>query len=379
MKHLFLSLLIFMGFSGFSQVTVHFRPPSIVTACYGDNVKFQVDLTPDTGSYTFTWKRNNVIIPSPDTSGTQLRIKNVSYADSGYYTCLATSAFATGHSDTARLHISPRLYLDTLYRYNELGCPGSCKGQMRITVSGGNPPYIYDWGVGGIHMQGDSIAIGFCKGTYMLNVTDIDNTHCISREYTIEVLHLPKVIFTMDPEDTLYLTKPTLTVEFPDSSRHSMTNWEWRFGDGTSLANINPAQHIYTRTGRFIDSLNYTDLNGCDTTITDTITVKRADLFIPNVISPNGDGSNDCFIIQEKMDRTLDLEEIYLSVELVIVNRWGRKVYETSNYHCKKSGATRGCEGWDGGNLADGVYFYVLTCHGLYEDDVFRGSVTIVR
>jgi hypothetical protein len=66
----------------------------------------------------------------------------------------------------------------------------------------------------------------------------------------------------------------------------------------------------------------------------------------------------------------LDFSEVYLSNELQILDRWGRKVYSKTNY---RSGE------WDGAKLSDGAYFYILVCHGYYGDDVFRGSVTILR
>ena len=273
MKQLFFLLsFIFPWFCCIGQVQVSIQPNS-QTLCYGSNTNFRAIVDPDTTKYVYTWKRNGIIIPGPDTVGTLIKIVNLTYADSGFYTCSATSQYATGESDTAYLHISPKLNIDTLYRYNALGCPATCKGQMKVLVSGGNPPYFYDWGAG--HSQ-DTLVYGLCKGDYMLKVTDSDNSHCVSRAYKVEVLTLPKVTFTMDPTDTVYLTKPYLNVAFPNSVLKDITNWEWNFGDSTRVANVNPIQHTYAKTGRFLVSLNYTDLNGCDTTITDSITVKLA-------------------------------------------------------------------------------------------------------
>jgi hypothetical protein len=367
MKHLLFSILIFLVLPGFSQVSLNITPNNI-TLCAGSEVRFVATLTGDTVNYVFYWKKNNVVSPIPDTLGS-FNISAVSYPDT--ITCSAISKYDTVQSDTAFIHLRPNLTIDTLYRYNDLACPGTCKGQMKTLISGGNPPYIYDWG-GGFNQ--DSIVFGLCKGRYILKVVDSDNSHCVSRPYTIDVLRLPKVTFTMDPPDTIYLTKPYLNVSFPDSSRQVMTNWEWSFGDSTTVANVNPLQHIYTKTGRFGVTLNYTDLNGCDTTILDTITVKTAKLKIASVFSPNHDDYNDFFVIQVEGDRTLDINEIYLSTELIIVNRWGRKVYQASPYKSKNRES-----GWDGDGVSDGVYFYVLKCHGLYEDDVYKGSVTILR
>ena len=464
MKHFLLSLLVFLGVSGFGQVNVTILPTNL-TACYGSNANFQAMGVPDTGRYVFTWKRNGVIIPAPDTVGSLINIKNISYTDTGYYTCIISSQFNTVHSDTAHLHISiklnifpgsgtfcygsnasfqamlipdtgnyvvtwmkngeviqnpdttgikirinaisysdtgyytfsassqfftcqsdrvflhltPKLNIDTLYRFNELDCPGTCKGKMKALVSGGIPPYFFDWGGG--HSQ-DSIVFGLCKGKYTLKVTDSDNSHCVSREYTVDVIKLPRVTFKMDPPDTVYLTKPYLTVSIPDTSLNKLSNWVWTIEDtlrvsrdSTVVSNVNPLQHQFMRTGRFLVKLKYLfNYAPCSDSITDSIMVRPVELKIPNVFTPNNDGKNDYFVIQVKNRPELDINEVYLSTELVIINRWGKKVYQSDNYKSKDKEY-----GWDGKGLADGVYFYVLKCHGLYDDAVYKGSITIVR
>ena len=65
-------------------------------------------------------------------------------------------------------------------------------------------------------------------------------------------------------------------------------------------------------------------------------------ILIPNVITPNGDNKNDLFIIKNLMDWEFR--------ELTIFNRWGEIVYRSDNYQ----------NDWDGGKVADGVYFGIL-------------------
>ena len=82
---------------------------------------------------------------------------------------------------------------------------------------------------------------------------------------------------------------------------------------------------------------------------------------IPNVFTPNRDNVNDLFVIENLMD--------WQYRELVVMNRWGTVVYENGDYKNE----------WDGGSLADGVYFGVLYIS--YKDliEQYGFDVTILR
>jgi len=134
--------------------------------------------------------------------------------------------------------------------------------------------------------------------------------------------------------------------------------------------NLNPATHTFTRTGTFPVKLGITDVNGCDTSIVHDVVVKVVDLFIPNVFTPDSDTHKTFEIKIKGTPETTDWRESYLSNEFIVFDRWGKKVYQTANY---KSGD------WNGDHAPDGTYFYILKCHGQYGDDIFKGSVTILR
>ncbi|MEK6480130.1 gliding motility-associated C-terminal domain-containing protein [Catalinimonas sp. 4WD22] len=72
-----------------------------------------------------------------------------------------------------------------------------------------------------------------------------------------------------------------------------------------------------------------------------------AELYIPNIITPNGDGDNDTFRIIN-----LTPEDSESGAKMLITNRWGKIVYRSNNYSND--------DGWDGGESADGMYFYQL-------------------
>ncbi len=108
----------------------------------------------------------------------------------------------------------------------------------------------------------------------------------------------------------------------------------------------------------------------CSRTEKVNITVFKADcseasLFIPNTFSPNGDGKNDKLMVRGNY-----IAQLYFAV----YNRWGEKVFETSDKNV----------GWDGyyqSNMADaGVFGWYLkaTCKD-GETKEMKGNVTLIR
>ncbi|MCD4791481.1 MAG: gliding motility-associated C-terminal domain-containing protein, partial [Bacteroidales bacterium] len=193
-----------------------------------------------------------------------------------------------------------------------------------------------------------------------------------------------------DPTDTIYLQKPFVTLTYENTTYDSLgvdtfrlkeDSW-WDFGDGTTSNLIAPT-HTYSSTGTFDVVFHSITFYGCPGSDTIKITVKPVDLRISSVITPNGDDYNQYFEIWEDENSgsnnggelkssgsqdPIDLNDYYLSNTLIIFNRWGEKIFESDNYQ----------NDWDGEGLSDGVYFYVLKCNGVYEDDVYRGSVMIL-
>jgi gliding motility-associated-like protein len=88
---------------------------------------------------------------------------------------------------------------------------------------------------------------------------------------------------------------------------------------------------------------------------------------IPNVFTPGTDGTNDDFKV--------DIQG-YDKYEMVIYNRWGTKVFESTDPNMKWNGKSFN----DGAECAEGVYYYVLNYRfrGRSEQQA-RGSITLIR
>jgi len=84
-----------------------------------------------------------------------------------------------------------------------------------------------------------------------------------------------------------------------------------------------------------------------------------------NVLSPNGDGSNDAWIIKD-LDR-------YAENELTVLDRGGRVVYKVKNYQNNWTGDINDLP------LAEDTYFYILILRKGGRTATQRGFISLIR
>lgn len=106
---------------------------------------------------------------------------------------------------------------------------------------------------------------------------------------------------------------------------------------------------------------NETDVDLSDNTVTVTQDITGDDIYIPNIITPNGDGKNDYFVIPG-LDR-------YPGSTLIIYNRWGNQVYQNKNYDNK----------WNGEGLNEGTYYYILKLRSAQVNRDLKGWIELLR
>ena len=155
----------------------------------------------------------------------------------------------------------------------------------------------------------------------------------------------------------------------PDASKY---NWIIRDEDGNIIAEFSDEYPIYTfPEGMYEIDLIVKSKEGCyDTTAYRFIKVDSESLIeIPNVFTPNGDGDNDYFQVYAKSLKAF---------KGVIVNRWGKVLYEWDDWTTEN-------KGWDGrvGNnyASPGVYYYIIRYKGAYDDEEteVKGALQLVR
>ena len=258
-----------------------------------------------------------------------------------------------------------------------------------------NPPYTYQWQVSPLHIApGDPTwAIGLeAYKYYYIKVTD--GRGCTQRDsVSLRAYPNPLVEISTDPGDTVYLQNPHEIYSFENLSEDTLgiSNFYWILNQQYNITSTeDEPRFTYVEVGDYTTELKVYNPQGCDTSYYKSIRVEPVKLKIPNVFTPNGDGTNDYFIISLESgsdspsgnkgakgarDQHYEYEDYeplnryYESTELTIFNRWGRIVYHSKDYQ----------NDWDGDNLPDGTYFYVLKCHGLKNDATYNGSVMIVK
>lgn len=356
-----------------------------ILVCYGEEIKMSVEHNPN---YRYTWTRNGIVC---DTVRNEFR---ATITETGDIFAVNIKDQTTQEECDDQLVVTMRAKLDVVFDQTKLTCSVTDPevggtGQVRAYVVGDTVKpyrYIYEWNTQNQDLDDPQVAKWLKAKDYEITVTDTV-TGCSQKEkYHVKSYPNPEIAIYSDPQDTVYLQRPFATWSFEnESDTIGVSNFFWKFReDETSYSEATPTiTYLEEDEGKPVKAyLTVTSSCGCDTTYESEILVLPVKLKIPNIFTPNGDGKNDYFIIGYdetggepeqpeqrgfEYEKYVTLSEYYISHKLVIFNRWGRIVYESKDYK----------NDWDGGNLSDGTYFYVLECVGKYWSGKYQGSVMI--
>jgi len=239
--------------------------------------------------------------------------------------------------------------------------PVACVGQsVTLNASGAGQGANYSWNFGVTN------GVPFVANQNQIyTVTGIDQYGCVG-EATISVTALPIPIANFTPSMTSGYVP--MAVTFTNTSSFA-NNYVWDFGNGTNaiLTNYNSTNALYLNAPQNYVVYMIASNGYCSDTISKIITVfLPPEIFVPNVFSPNTDGSNDTYFVTSQN---------LASLELLIFNRWGNLM--------AKIETPQG--GWDGrtesGNDATaGVYFYKYIATGLAGESIEgQGFITLIR
>ena len=121
--------------------------------------------------------------------------------------------------------------------------------------------------------------------------------------------------------------------------------------------------------GQLDTTLFLQSIYGCDSVLHISIHLSSPmfALYLPNAITPNGDGLNDEFFIPEKMQSQMS------KFEILIYNRWGELVFFSQDKDFRWDGSYRGMI------YKNTVYHYMIRCKDLMGCQLqYKGSLTVL-
>jgi gliding motility-associated-like protein len=218
------------------------------------------------------------------------------------------------------------------------------------------------------------------EGRYRTTLSAVNTTHspkiCATAiTKTFEVYPNPEADFITDPAFKTTIALPRFRVS--NQTRISQVNfsssigYKWSWGKDFEIGRDtveNPVIIFSKDTGTYWITLFATTDKGCVDSAMRIVSIgPDIIVFIPDVFTPDGQGPNTNNTFQPEIinNRTFNM---------MIYNRWGAKMYETSSL----------AKGWDGTYLGSpvpqGVYVYKILVTSM-EDKIYTysGTVTLLR
>ena len=137
---------------------------------------------------------------------------------------------------------------------------------------------------------------------------------------------------------------------------------------GDFVLTLQPTEFGVTTVTYQVCSTDCPDL--CATSTFEITALPSEENFIPNTITPNGDGANDQLVFDILL---FNPAEDFPDNEIVIFNRWGDIIYEAKPYNNDWSGLNM-----DGTEIPEGTYYYVLRLN-ISRGNIVRGDITVIR
>lgn len=220
----------------------------------------------------------------------------------------------------------------------------------------------YQYFINGVPVQNDTsnmLIIHTLNDGDTITVIGQDST-CIaySNELIVDVYPLPTAYAG---EDTTVYIGASVQLEGEGG-----LDYLWTPDSSLNCANCqNPLATVFETTPY---ELLVTDGNGCKDRDTVVVIIDREIdprdvLFIPNAITPNGDGVNEVWNIRNL--------ELYPNNHITILNRWGDVIMDAAPYAAAWDGTYKGV------SVPDGTYYYLIKLNDIGQ--TLNGPLTVVR
>ena len=199
------------------------------------------------------------------------------------------------------------------------------------------------------YQNGSVFPLGSTTVTY--TATDV-NGNVATDSFVVIVNPLPSIELLSNTLDVCKADMVYLKVE--NSNPNFAYIWSFEgsdiaMGASHTIASIQPENEgVY--------EISVTDNFNCTTSAEIQVNVKLCDIVITEGMSPNGDGSNDAFYIENVL--------AFPNTSVTIFNRWGSEVYYSPNYKNDWYGNSMNPLNIGGDELPEGTYFYIVVLGG---------------
>lgn len=333
-----------------AAVVVYPKPVAAFTAdtvCLGTATTFTNTSSVAAGSIQFSqWDfgdNNTSLITSPQHT----------YPALGTYAASLVVISNFGCKDTSTVNV----ITDTLpnAQITASGSMSFCCGGS-VTLSG-MPGLAYLWSASAATTQ--SITVNDCNsgsGNYLLTVTDPVSSCSNTASVAVVIFPLPAV----DAGNDTTINKGGSVL------LNGQGGIVYAWTPVTNLTNPGVANPVATPEATTMYILTATDINGCvnSDSITITVLADPNNIVITNLLTTNGDGFNDLWVIS-------DLEK-FPGTEVIVINREGQQVFYSAAYDNMWDGTNK-----NGKPLPDGTYYYFVKLPGA--NTIYKGPITILN
>jgi len=335
--------------------------PANITVCNGDPINPSMFTSTPIGGI-FTWTNSDPSIGLAASGSGNTPLFNATNTGSTPITATITVtpslAGCSGPPSTYTITINPTPAAPTAA--NITICPEDT-ATLIATAPGGTYSWYDSSSGGNLIFTGDTLILPNLNNDTIFYLETIING-CISPRSTITVTIAPTINVNIIADKTyLFLGESTGLIAY---SGLPNTTYSWTPPNGLSCIVCSNPTATPDASGWYY--VTATNPSGC--TSLDSIYIEvdpTANIYVPNIFSPNEDGNNDIYLVRGK-----GIETFYLA----IYNRWGQKVFESNDM-------TQGWDGTKGGKMLNqGVFVYKLNIimkNG--EEHQKSGNITLVR
>ena len=230
-------------------------------------------------------------------------------------------------------------------------------------TSAGGLSFLWNFGDGTTSTVDNPTHLYTAVGNYIVTLYAFDSTSCNKSDstfFTISVVDIPVAGFTFGPNPP----KENTFTQFTNQSVGA-TNYVWNFGDGDSSTEVNP-KHLFNATGTYNVCLAAINAAGCSDTICMPVNaIINPLLDVPSAFTPGKFGVNSIISV-----KGFGIKQMQWN----IYNRWGQKVFESTN-------SANGWNGYYKGKVQPmDVYTYTLDV--IFSDGTKIkkvGDITLIR